>query len=133
MASVRPGTKDDLPFVIDSWMSSFRSSSFAGDVDAKTYYKHQRQRVISALTAEGSKLLILHAEGSPETIIGWVCHNGPVLHYLYVKGSFRKMGLAEVLVNSAGLTQAAEYTHVTRDGARFAKAFKEWHYNPYLA
>jgi len=40
-------------------------------------------------------------------ILGWLCHEGPSVHYVYVKSTYRGQGLARSLLAAAGLGNAS--------------------------
>ncbi len=55
-----------------------------------------------------------------------------VVHYAYIKHSFRKMGLLRLLTSSLNLANGGFFTYNTLAGSKLAAA-KKFVYNPYLA
>lgn len=107
LCTIRPGKPDDLAFVADSW----------------TKHAHRGERKASAtkhvralLSRSSSYLSVAHVPGEPDAILGWVVvedANGPwtvpVIHYVYVRASGRRQGVARTLL--AGLVaRAVEYS-----------------------
>jgi GNAT superfamily N-acetyltransferase len=75
--------------------------------------------------ARGATALVTCAADDPDQILGFLVHEGPVVHYLYVKELFRRKGLATALLDSAQIPPVFFYTHRTDDavlfeGGRFA-------------
>lgn len=130
---VRKAISEDLPFIFDSWLQTFRRSPFATGIPGPIYFQRQRARIVRLLL--NCSVLIAHARGSPEVILGYLVRDekAPVLHYLYAKGAMRRLGLGSVLIAAASLECPLEYTHLTRDGQLFAKQRAGWQYNPFLA
>lgn len=92
----------DEPFIFHSWLSSFRSSRFAGCVPNHLYWDVYRV-AIEQLIARGAKILVATVPGKPNLLMGFLCHetlrNGEVVvHYCYVKDPYRKSNIATRLI-----------------------------------
>ena len=123
--SIRRATPDDIIFVRASWHTNFWKLSARKHVTKNVYDPGQEKR-INRLLFESHVLVAFFPE-VPEEILGWVCMRQEVLHYAYVKSTYRRRGIASGLV--AG--QASCYTHATdRGGAQFAASINA-QYNPY--
>jgi predicted N-acetyltransferase YhbS len=122
---IRPMRTDDEGFVFNSWLRSFRKSV---DMESKAYYLFKHS-VIERLLRD-SRTLMAVACDDPDQIFGWVCfapfEDEYVVHYLYVKATFRKLGIGRRLIES--LPPIGWYTHKT-----YGSAFFDVDYNPYLA
>lgn len=102
--NVRDMAAEDIPFVFNSWLKSFRNGRMCKEVDNTVYFtEHHKtlQRLMSR-----SKVLIAHPDGQPETICAYVCyeilHGVFVLHYAYTKQPFRSLGLMRELLKHSG-------------------------------
>src|SRR5271165_681887 len=96
--TIRLGNKEDLPFIFSTWLKSFRySSSFAKEIDNETYYKFHQQ-VIERILSRSPSIYIACDQLHPDTVFGYIVYEGPVLHFAYVKKSFRKLGIARALL-----------------------------------
>lgn len=92
----------DHPFIYNSWLKSFRTySSWATQV-APTIFFANHKMVIAKLLEEAGVLVACNPD-LPDQIFGYAVFtqtgsNVTVLHYVYVKHPFRKMGVAGGLV-----------------------------------
>lgn len=100
---IRPSTKEDVSFVMDSWLRSFRKSPYSGVVPRNLYVQVYSE-CIRQLLARGARLMVACNPEAPEQILGFICYESPgVLHYVYVKELYRDSGIAKSLVAYAGL------------------------------
>ena len=75
-------------------------------------------------------VLVAHPEGDEDTILGWTCAELDVLHYVYVKAPFRRLGIARTLLGRyKPLTTCTHWTPVIREWASRGRAYT---FNPYL-
>lgn len=122
--SLRRASLDDLKFVRDSWLQSYRKGGFAPEVAFPLYQRGQGELV--ARLAGNYAPVVAYATAVPDEICGWVCGFQGVVHYVYVKQAYRRMKIASQLVDGC-----TEYTHETRAGKRlFAKLGLK--FNPYV-
>jgi hypothetical protein len=96
--TIRPMTADEVPWVFDSWLNSWRMSRYAGIVRNNDYYATTRT-AIEDLIARGAQILV--ADAGP-TLLGWICgevKNGTTVHhYCYVKDPYLQLGIEESLL-----------------------------------
>lgn len=133
---IRPATEGDVSLLFSSWLKSYRSSLFAKQISNTVYYAEQH-KVIEGLL-KTSTVLIICEDTDPTNIYGWICAeliDGIfVLHYVYVKHPYRKLGLAKFLLNQFNheTGAASMASHMTRIGEQLAPKFGVV-YSPYLA
>lgn len=137
--SVRPATSDDMRFVFDSWLKSYRYQADGGGGQAvagmrdEDYYDLQRGRIEAILRRSG-EIRIAHPEGAPSVIAAWACldREPDVFHYVYTRASTdRRRGLAKQLI---GTRRVCTHLTDTRRPDSFA-AWKErigFRYMPHL-
>lgn len=94
--AIRDATPSDLRFVHSSWFSSLWSAWARGRINRKVYEWGQAARITRLLTA--SNVTVAFFPEVPDEVLGWACVQGDALHYVYVKGTYRKMGIARGLV-----------------------------------
>lgn len=116
----------DTPFVFSSWLRSYRANSDMR-VSQSLYYAGHHEVIEGLLKAPGVEVVVASPEGDPNTILGWCCRGQGVVHYVYVKEAFRRMGLAKMLVG-----EFSQHSHITRYG-EWALGKHPSEYNPYLA
>lgn len=76
----------------------------------------------------GAQTIIAYFPEVPDEILGWVCREGAILHYCYVKAAYRRRGIGTGLAGSGLKT----YTHQTDStGGLFLKK-AELSFNPYI-
>jgi len=89
----------DLAFIFNSWLKSYRDSSFGKSISNPMYFR-QHHHVIDKLIGRTEIILAVNQD-DPKQIYGYVCMERrgpiPILHYLYVKQPYRKLGIARQL------------------------------------
>ena len=126
---------DDLPFLFSSWLKSYRSSHFAEKI-TNTIYFEDHHKVIERII-KNSKVLIACNPADPSQLYGYsvATEEGGVLvlHFLYVKHTFRNMGIGKTLLDAVGheRDKAAVYTHHTRMADKLASKYN-FVFHPYL-
>lgn len=104
--------EEDLSFIYHSWLKSYRSSWAKGlnpsrYMDKDRYYNGQKLMISQCL--ERSVVLVAVNPEDAFQIFGYVVGEpGLVVHYLYVKEPFRRMGIATLLVD--GLKKQCNWT-----------------------
>jgi len=130
---VRLSEPEDLNFIFATWLRSYRySSSFAKRISNDTFYTWHH-KVIERILGRGALISVVCPKGDPSVILGYACaemyEGKPVIHFIYVKKAFRKMGAAKELLKdiNEGL-----FTHWTQDSEWIVKKYPKFMYNPYL-
>jgi ribosomal protein S18 acetylase RimI-like enzyme len=113
---VRRALEADAPFIFNSWLKSYRFGDLARNCDNAVYF-NEHHKVIERLLKR-CETFIACAESDPATIYGYICFERVegmlVVHYVYVKHTFRNMGIAkELMKETAHVPEqtAALYTH----------------------
>lgn len=86
------------------------------------------------LTRPNIDLRIAASEKDDLTVLGWVCTEGEVLHYIYVRKDLRGNGIARDLVGERTIRQ---YSHKSPRARAWLAAGKPspanaWAFNPFL-
>lgn len=132
---LRAANEEDVPFIFNSWLKSYRSSHFAKFVSNTVYY-NEHHKLIEKLAKENTVIVACN-EKDPTQVYGWICGSHIdgffVCHYVYVKHSFRNMGIGKELLNSFSHNPdtASIYTHHTRVCDRLAMKFN-FVFHPYI-
>lgn len=139
---VRRATKRDLPLITNSWLKSFRDADWVKGCPNSVYYGFQH-RIIEHLIPRSVVLCAVN-EDDIDQILGWcaaeVVEAGEgarvlVVHYVYVKHPFRKLGIAKTLVESLIAAEhpvATMYTHKTLVCPKMRLRDRGLVYNPYI-
>lgn len=106
---------DDTAFVIDSWVSSYRDSDYAGVISADEWPQIMARQAARLINRRGSEVtMLVNPDGTPglTDLIGWILvehgwvervrvrqgrrwivesriSETPLVHYLYVKNNYR--------------------------------------------
>jgi len=132
---LRPACKDDIPLIFNSWLKSYRNSLFARFID-NTIFFTEHHKIIEKLLASNDVIVACNQE-DPSQVYGYICAGKVdgffVLHYIYVKHTYRNMGIGRELLNwfSHDPSTASIYTHHTRTAERLCGKFN-FIYHPYL-
>lgn len=134
---IRAVRRKDINLLTHSWLSSFRHGGLFNRAVPNSLYYYHHHKVITKLLHEGMVLVTVDRE-DPDHIVGWLCaqlyDSALVIHYGYVKQSFRRMGVFRQMVQvlqEKFQPPAVMYTHRTQAGGRIADR-NGWIYNPYL-
>jgi hypothetical protein len=133
---IRPAVETDVAFIFNSWLKSYRNTE--GSVSNAVYFQFHHKLIETLL--ERSDVKVMHQIDDPNEIIGYLCYelveNIPVIHYVYIKNSFRKLNLLEKLLTSGNITKQTSgfYTHITPIVKKLVNNnYKQFVFNPYLA
>lgn len=136
---LRAAKLSDINFLTSSWLRSYRNAPAVSGVPNSTYYYYHHKVLEELLTR--CTVMVACFPDRPDQILGYVCAEkfdaGLVIHYLYVKKTFRNFGIARKLVDH--LVEAEKppkilYTHKTRDMFPIERKLRDngWEFHPYL-
>ena len=106
--NTREAKDDDLNFILNSWLKSNRHNY--SHIDNDTYYRQYKNHVVELL--QNSVTLIACSEEDPDHIYGYITFEDGIMHYLYIKYTFRKMGMGTELIEISGCKQASIKTNL---------------------
>jgi len=131
----RPLAEEDRSFIYSSWLKSYRNGTGCRNVDNSIYFFNHHKVVESLL--QRAKTIVCCNSDDPKVIYGYVVYEEVegsfVLHYVYVKNIYRKLGLAKKMLAETkhDFNVLGCYTHQT--GVGIAKEEKyNLLYHPYL-
>lgn len=133
---IRPAAESDVAFIFSSWLKSYRSSRFAQGI-TNTVFFGEHHKVIEELLKTSTVLIACNKNDSTD-IYGYICaeiiSNVFVVHYMYIKHTYRLFGLAKVMMAQFGHSKdnAGMCTHLTRSGEKVAAKYN-LEYSPYIA
>lgn len=131
---LRPANEEDISFIFNSWLRSFRTSFFARSVVNSIYFTEQHKVIENCLKT--SECIVACNPDYPSQVYGWICAEKIdgifCLHYLYVKHDFRKLGIARILFNAFEHGEGAGiFTHYTKSCERLSIKLNLI-YHPYI-
>lgn len=133
---LRPMLDTDRALVINSWVRSYSEQSS----EARAYvgkamglFGRDYARVVVDLLAR-SQVIIACLADNPDSVVGWMCWEGEVLHYVLVKQGFdadwRRLGVARWMLQDFA-SMPVVYTHRTGDAMR-CPVPRGWTYRRWL-
>jgi|SRR5271165_1933475 len=134
--AIRAGDERDHAFIYATWLRSYRhDSNFARKINNDIYYEFHHKVIERIL--ERASIQVLCSADDPYTIFGYlvwevlpVHPTAPIVHYLYIKMPFRKMGLGKELFTVVANYGTLIFTHYTSVVDKVKN--DTWLYNPYL-
>jgi hypothetical protein len=96
MSAIRNATQDDAALVLLTW----RTKGPRRGVD-----RHIAESVMDGVSRAlwpVLRVLIVHPDGDPATILGWMAHDGEAVHACYVRTEARGLGYARELFAASG-------------------------------
>lgn len=98
---VRPKGEADKNFIFVSWNKGLRYSSKHLEIIPLEEYNIRFQKVFDELWKNnGVTFKVAVLPDAQDVILGYVIHQGTVLHWVFTKDAWRKMGIAKLLVPS---------------------------------
>lgn len=123
----------DISFVFNSWMTSYRQSKNLVSV-AQPFYFNGQHKLIEKILSKAKGLLLVDKD-NPSQIYSYLVYEFIdgifVMHYAYTKQTFRKLGLLRRMLEKAGFSSSGLYTHESKV-ARYVGDKLNLFYNPYL-
>ena len=129
---IRRADADDAAFVFSYWLRDhFEHSAFARGVSKDTYMR-LHHLVLERVIARSCIWVACDAE-DPSVLYGFICAEGDILHYLFVKRRFRGLGIGGRLLAEAGFSATGPklFTHLTDSMIRLRQRWPLAEYSPY--
>lgn len=99
---IRSAKPQDLNFINHSWLKSYRNLPPVTSIPNYVYWP--KQTPIVAGLIERSQVLVLADGQDHDHIVGYVVYERKcdvcIVHYVYIKQTYRRLGLAQLLLNS---------------------------------
>jgi hypothetical protein len=117
----------DEALVYQTWLKGlYYGNDWFGAINRLTFETNYR-KVITHLLAH-STIICACLQEDPDVVLGYsvVDHSMTTLHWIYVKTSWRKLGIAKKLIPP----QINRTTHLTQMG-KWLKP-KDWDFNPFM-
>ena len=134
--AIRNLSPDDSAFVFSSWLRNYRASSIiVKNVLDSVYFPKHHRLIESILARRECRTRIAYVAGDPHTIIGYLVAEAtlprPILHWIYVKSAFRRMGVATELLGGLDPNDCS-FTHWTSTTNALLYKWPRAVYDPYL-
>lgn len=112
----RQANGDDLNFIYSTWLDSFHDDSCFGRMSFnRMFYNFYRHVIDLILSKPDTKVLVATVKEEPLVILSFLVFEPKVIHYVYTKMPFRRLGLASSLIQKAfNPFRTLYFTHQTR-------------------
>lgn len=134
----RSQSDNDTGFLYSTWLKSYRQMPYAQNMSNDTFFHHHKQIIKDILDKPNTIVTFIVEDTDPDHIYGYSVverlGDAAIIHYIYVKHAYRKLGLAESLLKTQIPLLGSKLTFVTHE-SRHHKQFKDKfniEYNPYL-
>lgn len=129
---IRLGGKTDWPMVADAWVNSHKASSRATKLsEPGRFFKHHHRIIDGVLKDEETEVRVAAPPDDDFTVFGFAVLQRGLIHMVYVKKPFRRLGLARKLLTGIRLDETA-FTYWTRDvGEWIHDKFPKMKFNPH--
>lgn len=133
--AIRPFESDiDYNFIISSWLKSLRNdhTSLSNDL----YYSRFKEEIERKINL--ANILVAVDREDPEHVYGYIAYNTipcKIIHFIYIKLTYRNLGLCKALVNKAVQDPSINEIISTCDNRvfkSFANKDKRLKFNPYI-
>lgn len=116
----------DEAFIYSTWLRGlYYGNDWFRKIDKKSFF--DKYRLVIDHLLKSANIDIVCLEDSQDVIVGYVAYSGDKLHWIYVKKSWRKLGIGKQLLPE-GITCV---THLTKRAAKNPKV-KEWKFDPLI-
>lgn len=126
---------EDIPFMFNSWLHSYRHSLHVKNISNTVFYG-EHHKVLERIMKRSEAVIACNPE-DPNQIFGYIVYERItgilVVHYCYVKQPYRRLGICHQLLNAAGRKKDEPicYTHETFLGNKISGRLRAL-YNPYV-
>lgn len=138
--ALRQFRKADTAHLMSSWMQSLKKACKVKRDAVPRFMDALRLEIEAIREHDSTRTIVLSAASDPDYIAGWLCFSRiglwPVVHYTYIKPSFRLVKphscLFWRLMEGAAITPSSKllYTCKSKRAHRVAKRFDEAEYWP---
>lgn len=133
---IRPATDQDVAFILNSWLKSYREHGPIAQHVSNTIYFASHHKILQKVIKRATTLVAVN-ENDDSQIYGYAVgeriEGHFVIHFVYVKQGFRKMGIATSLYNmfEHDRSSVGIFTHHTRMAEKMYMKYNLV-YHPYV-
>jgi len=134
LVQIRDKVPSDEDFIFDSWLNNYQATSyFAKRMKKQTFMKFH-PLIANAIMLRPTTVCKI-AGDEDFTIYGYIIAepfpDAPVVHYLYVRPEYQRLGIARKLFEALGITGSFEVSHWTPVLNEISTKHRIFDFNPY--
>lgn len=130
---IRPMADGDTAFVMSSWLKNYKYSGLAVSRMRDSEYFTSYQPIVEKLVTI-SDIYVASLREDTDVIIGYLAiqrlTESDIIHYIFVKEHWRKVGIARLLINAAAPKSTTYFTHWTDPMNSLSSKNPHFIYNP---
>lgn len=122
--SHRPASPSDRPFIIDAWVSSYRTSHSAGMISMDSFHRVMWPEVERVLDLPATVTVVAFETSAPAdspNLYGFICADfvdaTPLVHFVYTKAAYRRGGIATGLMKAVNIDPRAPFRFTCKTAA----------------
>jgi len=133
---IRPATEADAAFIFSTWLKSYRDSHFGSNMPTTIFYT-EHHKVVERLL-KGCQTYVACNNEDINELYGFICGEKVdgilVIHYAYVKHTYRMLGIGGQMLNvfEHDPNKPSLYTHHSKMAPSLSRKYRMIH-SPYLA
>ncbi len=97
--TIRGLREGDLGYVVDTWRKGLTSESWLYAWDRDVYFRLMARHIKQLVNEPGAIVRIACDPADEDTILGFAVLTGDELHYVYVRQTLWKQGIARLLLD----------------------------------
>lgn len=128
LIAIRPGCMADKSFIFATWLRGLRyGNDWFGMIDSECYFKAYQQVITTVLSSPNTTVKVACLKEDPDVILGYSVYASELLHFVFVKKSWRNIGIARSLFPEKVMV----VTHLTSVGKSMLKKHPHIKFNPF--
>ena len=129
---IRLPNEDDISFIYSTWLNSYRYDSSLGKTCRNSVFFRAYTKVIDRLLADPNTIIHIAALPYSQNIaLGYSITEKNLIHFVFVKESFRKFGIAKDLLKHLD-NKLIVFSHRTKTVEPIIKQHDDWIYDPFV-
>lgn len=129
LVTTRLMTPDDKNFIMATWLKGLRyGNDWFLAIDKDAYYKNYHKVIETIVGHPTTTVKVVCLKDDPEVILGYSAYSGARFHWLFVKKSWRGIGIGKSLV-PLGIRSV---THLTKTGKMILEKYPDVVFDPFL-
>lgn len=100
-----PEDSEDFGYILKTLTQSLHKQPHLKAIPNTIFFPQETQ-ILKSILRQGAQVLVASIKGYPDDLMGYLIYDKRfsdcnVLHWMFVKGSYRRMGLASLLLEAA--------------------------------